>query len=330
MTRVTPLVSSLRTAMRQVLGSVQAVALVVAVSGLVACAPKATEGQNEGTPTPAPTPTPTPIPMLDVDYRLTSMIVADNKADFVDVNGDGKGDNGLPSALKEMGSFLNSRIKAQLKEAYEAGDITEEQYRALTASMTAAITAIFNVETINKALQQALTITPWLQEVKTSTAPALDVNFWLGEGHEAGYLTTSSLGALTGTYNPAFLEIEAFGGPFVANLTIAVGQETTTFEIELEDCTILQNYVVGAPLQHARLGGGIGIQALEDFVNEVLTKLGILPFFDKDSLQALQDDLNDLLKDIADIKLTSGEDAISASAVYDGQTAEIYGPAATE
>ena len=304
--------------------------LAAAVSGLVACGPQATTGQNTGTPTPAPTPTPSPVPVLDVDYRLTTMTVAENKADYTDVDGDGGGDNGLPAALKEMGSFLNSRIKAQLKESYDAGDITEEQYRALTASMTAAITAIFNVETINKALGQAMTQTPWLQEITTTSAPNLTVQFWLGEGHEAGYLTTTSLGILDGTYSPNVLEVAAKGGPFQVNLVVSAGGEAVTFEIDLDDCKTIETYVKGQPLQNAKMGGGVGIASLEDFVNEVLTKLGLLPFFDKQSLQELQDDLNDLLKDIADIKLQSGEDAISVSLTYDGSIAEIYGPATTE
>lgn len=297
---------------------------------LAGCEPAPTGDGNLATPTPQPTATPTPIPVLDVDYRVTAMAVADGDSQELDIDGDGRTDNGLSNALKEMGSFLSARIKAQLKELYEEGTLTEEQYRALTASVTAAIQAIFNVETINKALAQALESTPWLESIESTGPGTIGLGYFLGEVHDDGYLTTASLGALTGTYKVEFLEIDANGGPFTVNLAIAAGGETVEFSVDLEDCRTLHIYAKDQPLRGAKMGGGVSVAELEEFVNDVLSKLGLLPFFDKQELEDLQNDLNDLLTEMADIELSNGADAVSVSLIYDAETASILGEAEPE
>ncbi|MFM7201570.1 MAG: hypothetical protein ACKO6N_12340 [Myxococcota bacterium] len=295
-----------------------------------ACEPQATDPSVNVSPTPEPTPTATAVPVLDADYRVTTMVVADSNAGELDVDGDGKTDNGLSNALNELGSFLSSRIKAQLRELLDEGTITEEQYRALSASASAAIAAIFNVETINRSLEATLGATPWLESLDSTGPGTVSMAWWTGQEHSDGYQTVAQLASMNGAYTHSSYQVDARGPAFTVNLTLVTQGASTDVSLDLEDVRSVHSYVATLPLQDARLAGGISIAELETFVNDVLDKLGLLPFFDKDSIKELQADLQDLLEEVADIRLDSGEDAISVSLVYGATTTVLYGEAPAE
>lgn len=295
-----------------------------------ACEPQATDPSVNVSPTPEPTPTATAVPVLDADYRVTTMVVAESNSEALDVDGDGKPDNGLSNALKELGSFLSSRIKVQLKEMLDEGTITEEQYRALSASTSAAIAAIFNIETINRSLEATLGATPWLESLDSSGPGTVNMVWWTGQEHSDGYQTVAQLSAMSGAYQHSNVQVDALGTAFTVNLTLVIQGASTDVSLDLEDVRAVHTFVATLPLQDARLAGGISVAELETFVNDVLDKLGLLPFFDKDSIQELQADLQDLLEEVADVRLDSGEDAISVSLLYGATPTVLYGEAPVE
>lgn len=298
------------------------------VASLVGCVPPPAADQPiVVTPTATPTPTPTPVPTFDTGFRITTMTVAESSSEALDLDDDGRTDNGIANALKELGNFLNDRIKNVLGELLADGTIDQQTYTAIVGASTAAIKTFFSVQTVNQSLAQALETNPWLEHLYTTGPAEVGQDYWVGEADSGDYLLVTNMGHLDGSYDAEYAEISTDGGTVVLDLSFALGTTSLDLAFDLEDARSEHFYVDGLQLQDAKLGGGISVSALEELVQEILKKLGLLPFFDKQQLDELEADLNALLNDIADIELDSGENAVSASLLYGAQPATISGEA---
>ncbi len=306
---------------------------LIVISGLLAtvgCSePQDVEPTRTLTPTPEPTPTPTPPPTpisIDAAYHITSMTVATRKSDAVDIDGDGKPDYGLESALNETVHFMVGLIDALLDELVDAGLVPPEASLAVKTAAQAALKSALNVDTFNEGLATMLQKEHWVQVLASTGETEVELTFFTSTPVGGGYSTLGPpLGdPFAGGYDQDTGEVDVSGG----NVTLSIplvsnGSQALTTDFKLMSCRDVQSYQPDRGLNDAILGGAIPVQAIVDTVDKVMGMVGILGLMPDDMVEEMQHDVETFVNGLGDVTV-DGKDAVSISLVYTGDLTDVY------
>ncbi len=312
---------------------IHAVVLVALLAGsLVSCKTDQSvpaDDKMTETPEPSPTPippTPTPAPVVpEGGYHVTKMTVATSKSQAIDIDGDGKPDYGLESALNEVTRFMVGRIDNVLDQLVQAELLTPEAALALKATAQATFSQAFNVDNIDEGLAVMLEQEQWIQVLTALSQTEVSLTFYTSTPvDQYTYYKARPLGdPFDGTFDEADALIDASGGTVSLSIPIVdAGPQPLMMDLPLKNCRDIQSFEPEADLKGAKLGGAIPIGAIVDVVTRMMDMLGILGLMPEDMVTGLQHDVEQFVTSLGDVTI-NGEEAISVSLVYDADVATI-------
>ncbi len=279
------------------------------------------------TPTPEPTPTPTPTPeplVAEGDYHVVSMTVATSKSQAIDIDGDGKADYGLESALNETVRFMVGRIDSILDELVDAGLLPPELAIALKTAAQATFKSALSVDTVNEGLATMLSEEQWIQVLSSTGDTSVTLEFYTSTpvGQDTFYLANSLGDTFEGTFDEETGGIDASGGTVTLSIPlVSTGTQPIMMDLPLKSCRDIQEFQPREGLEDAKLGGAVSIAAVVDVVEKIMSVAGVLGVMPEDMVTDLQDDVETFLADLSDVTI-DGEEAISVSLVYNADPAE--------
>lgn len=291
-----------------------------------------------GTPTAVadtPTPTPTPAPGLDDWQMMTSLQVAP-KGGGLDLDGDGRLDNGIYAGMKTLETGIINAIEAWNNSSTDfpgQTDICEEEDAPgctgpklppeAMAAIEQVIGTLVSVDAINRALAAPYEAGQYPYALHLyGTSPDHTLDYYTGELTNPGYVTDALIGSQKGNITLDGTETHFGPGSYTFSVSLQPPQgEPLALSFALY--TAQSQFIYDpAGLDDAYTGGGVSIYDMLDLAETVLEFIdgmiiNIMEDQDPLDVDGILAQLEDELQGAADISCMDGGQCISMSLIYD-------------